>query len=263
MDCDQIKTRIQTLREIIYKVGKSRMETLMFDAFAKEFPGCKTLDGRDINDVAVFADFYFHGPNGKDMRKMVWFLTHKFWGRSNYPLQVLERDLLNELGWEYDEGSKCDGTKMQRMHSGGCIKSILVKRKSSLLEVITSVGRKKWHEVLYARKVAGVQAKNIHVKIATEEKDGFQGILGVLEGHEEFPPPVMTVNEVVADTASTGNASSSSEQEEISSNPLMEEVWKMVKGKNLNTMEDLYGELLVSKKKYHYDVKREPVQFLY
>lgn len=185
---ENLKVRISKFRELVLTMGVNKIEDVAVGKFNLEFPKYVFAGHRKVNSISDFAEAYRLGPNNRTMRKMVNFFLHIMWGSNNRWAVDMEDEIMKELNMEYKQDRV--GGKTRRRHRGGCIKSILVKKKSGLLEPIKTAGKKKHKEVIYLRGKTYDESGQLILPegvlkmiSADEEVHGFDGFLGICEGH--------------------------------------------------------------------------------
>ena len=116
------------------------------------FPGTKKkIQG--VQDFNLFITSYlgqfFGGPDRKGVREMVHYAVYGMWN-NNACMNMAENTIMETVGIKYDERLS-DGSKKARIHRGGCIKSMVVKKKTALVGSIRASYAKTFLEELFIR----------------------------------------------------------------------------------------------------------------
>jgi hypothetical protein len=181
--CLDFKNRCANLRDLIIKLAKPRIEGVgMFrlnQGFGEVTFGC----GRKVTSTDDLNEAYATEKYTKEMRAMIFFMTISAWGTNNNWAIMLENKIMCMLKLAYD-GTYCEKQAVQRKHLGGSIKAIIVRLKqSNLVNKFRRTGRRVHREVILKKRPKKLSAGVKRLVNATVETHGFNGILGLYEGH--------------------------------------------------------------------------------
>ena len=192
-DLATFEASLLAVRSVILRVGASVINSEFATKMDERYP---ELNGA-VKGIQDFAHLYSEGINDKKIRGMADFALHGLWGTGNAFLSEAEKNTLEKLNVRYS-GLLSDGSAEKRSHRGGSIKALLVKKKSSMMEIIKNHGRRSHKEVLYRRKL-GIKTPVVKTEDnetalpsvvllvrAEKETHGFVGYIGLCEGHAEL-----------------------------------------------------------------------------
>lgn len=255
---EQLDTRLQNWRLGTMKWGDPRIEGYFCDNMVREFKDdFKQSDGSTITSSQQFCELYRRGPNDRKMRRMVYYALNTLWGSNNQWAINLEAEYTKMLKMKF--GKKTSSGKMpSRPTSGNCFASIFVRKKGHIVEKIRNTGKRCYKEGLYHRNekpsrqqgsVRNGIPKMVKQVVATEDKHGFRGLLGLCEGHPlllEVPKtPTKMKNQQDEETPqaeSHSAASSLTAPSPACGNEVQDFLVK--NSKNITNLQDLLGVLL-------------------
>jgi hypothetical protein len=151
------------------------------------------VDRRKILSLRDFTEFIERGPWDNKMRGIVHFAQYRMWDHKQWSLDM-EEQFTQMLGIRFI-GVRSDGSRQVRLKKGKCAHHLFVRCKNKMLLAVRNTTRRCWLEaILVARKnnkdsVGGDKenTKNIprivKYRIASVSGDGFNGTIGLCEGH--------------------------------------------------------------------------------
>ena len=126
------------------------------------------------------------------MREIISFSVDKLWESNNQWAINGECGFLKMLGWKMDS-TESDGKAPKNSSKGGSVTKILVRKKGQIVERIRNTGKRAHKEAIYSKNEKPSQCANpsknnipkmmFQVTENVEEEYGFQGKLGLCEGH--------------------------------------------------------------------------------
>ena len=258
INLDEFVMKLRSLRMATIKYGSNLAESFLIDNLNATYPGLE-IAGRRIQSSADLVEFYKRGPNDPKMRAIIQFCTDTVWGDNNQWAINGEANFCRRFLIKYT-GAKSNGKRTTKVHKGRCIAQIFVATKGTLIEKIRNAGKKFHFEAIYRRGekskigLPGTDSKGIPRMIlqipATVESHGFNGKLGICDGHPEAkkikekaqPSVVETPNSQDSQISSITMSTSApgSEQSELMT-------WMASMNLNLlhTTKEDMLSALLV------------------
>ena len=187
------ETRLQKIRDGIIRWAASLVENHFVVSMIEKYPES------NITSSAEFCEMYKRGPNTKTMRAMASYAIDAMWGSNNQWAINAEVEMCKMLRIRFS-GLKSNGTTAKKTHPGKCITKLAVRRKGSLVEKVRNTGKRVWKEGIYSRsespKMGGTSKTGVPKMLkqidATIGEHGFNGKLGLCEGHKDLTRQVDT-----------------------------------------------------------------------
>jgi len=193
INLEEFVVKLRNLRMATIKYGSNLAESFLIENLNATFPGLE-IAGRRIQSSADLVEFYKKGPNDPKMRGIIHFCTDTVWGDNNQWAINGEAHFCRRFLIKYT-GIKSNGKRTNKVHKGRCVAQIFVAAKGTLMEKIRNAGKKFHFEAIYRRGekskigLAGTDSKGIPRMIrqipATVASHGFNGKLGICDGHPE------------------------------------------------------------------------------
>lgn len=193
INLDEFVMKLRSLRMATIKYGSNLAESFLIENLNATYPGLE-IAGRRIQSSADLVEFYKKGPNDPKMRGIIHFCTDTVWGDNNQWAINGEAHFCRRFLIKYT-GAKSNGKRTNKVHKGRCIAQIFVAAKGTLMEKIRNAGKKFHFEAIYRRGekskigLAGTDSKGVPRMIrqipATVALHGFNGKLGICDGHPE------------------------------------------------------------------------------
>ena len=193
INLDEFVMKLRSLRMATIKYGSNLAESFLIENLNATYPGLE-IAGRRIQSSADLVEFYKKGPNDPKMRGIIHFCTDTVWGDNNQWAINGEAHFCRRFLIKYT-GTKSNGKRTNKVHKGRCIAQIFVAAKGTLMEKIRNSGKKFHYEAIYRRGekskigLAGTDSKGVPRMIrqipATVALHGFNGKLGICDGHPE------------------------------------------------------------------------------
>ena len=174
--------RISELRLFLQDLATPRMHAVWLHKFRSHM-------GDRYTEVTCFADFlqvYISSSNSNQMNKDVNFVCNVMWGKGQWAIE-LEQLVMKMLKLHYTE-ELCSGKKCLTKRKHGSIKSMFVRMKQTIFcDPIREASLRFKNQVLHQRKLDKPMEGVLAVIKVTKESHGFDGHLGLGEGHPELP----------------------------------------------------------------------------
>lgn len=185
--------------------------------FRIQYPDFKFKNGtREVNCVDDLTQLVRYGPYDDSVRDKVFFALHGLWETSNGCFKDMEDRVCDKFGWKFTSYN-CNGTAKLRKTNSSCIKKAFVRQKNIVFAPLRNTLRKRRFEGILVRrqdlslpalekkrmkKLERKKAKDPEIVnldcdgiveddmpplkkiiVATNESYGFDGYLGLYEGH--------------------------------------------------------------------------------
>jgi hypothetical protein len=161
---EMLPSMLDDLRELIYLVVLPVINTTLADK-----PNVRALrfrNGRCVLSMKDFEEFVLeYDPNATgavplaDMRKLVHYVIFDMWVKHHWALKG-EQQILNLLGFRYDDNRMSDGKARNRTTRGGFIKVLMVKKLEMEREKIKNAWANVTFERFYKRDVFKVSGED-------------------------------------------------------------------------------------------------------
>ncbi len=182
----------------------SKNREFFLACFHEKFPDL-TLRGKPIANSNEFCEVIRTSEWTKQIKQMVAYASFEMWGHNNQFAINFEGELCKMLRIKFT-GKKSNGELPLKIHQGNCFANIGVKCKGTLVCKIRNTCKKRHSEACYSRKEkCAILEENattmgavvdqdgkakipklVSQRMATLEKDGFHGKIGICEGHPSF-----------------------------------------------------------------------------
>jgi hypothetical protein len=166
------------------------------------------------------------------MRNIVFYAQDGMWEKCNSWSHNLEAEYTRMLGIAFT-GIKANGFRPKRIHKGKCAHYLFVKSKGTLVNTIRNATKRVWKEALFHRRPkvskapAVVQPESVtnntsvprilHYE-SSQAISGFNGVIGICEGHPSLLIP--TITHVMGSSAASSNAPSDTSTISSTGSPL-------------------------------------------
>jgi hypothetical protein len=175
------KERLQNMRTFMLGFGKPRMRALFVEYFNNFEPEYTWGGGRKVTSVEDLEEAYGYEPYDNNMRRRIDYVQNRMWGTSNQAMYALEKTVMEANKIKYSDVT-VNGEKPKKSHQGGSIKALYVRFKGSyFVNRFRNKGRTT-HRDLYRRKKGVAQCVK-KMLVATFETYGFNGYIGICDGH--------------------------------------------------------------------------------
>jgi hypothetical protein len=230
---EEFGCKLTSLRKGTVQWGAARVQQLFIQRLHSKFDGIVALNGRKVHSLSSFTDFVTAGPWDDRMRNIVFYAQDGMWEKCNSWSYNLEAEYTRMLGIAFT-GIKANGFRPKRIHKGKCAHYLFVKSKGTLVNTIRNATKRVWKEALFHRRPkvskapAVVQPESVtnntsvprilHYE-SSQAISGFNGVIGICEGHPSFLL-IPTITHVMGSSAASSNAPSDTSTISSTGSPL-------------------------------------------
>lgn len=173
---EDFRRRLNDFRNCIIDLAMPRLKEMF-----RKRAATVNLDFKDCTTLEDFVSAYRLRPYDAKMRRMVNLLCNEMWGKEC--LGTIEKQIMAKLRLVY-KNVLVNGEKIKSRRMHGSIRKLLVRLKQTLfIDIFRTSGLDRHNEVIYKRFLDKPMKGVKKVVKVTETSHGYDGYLGLGEGH--------------------------------------------------------------------------------